>query len=55
MRQVIKHKDIRLLNMIRRTDPVIPTAFIQRKAEKSYKVTKKREQNKKNSFFFYAE
>ena len=25
MRQVIKHRDIRLLNMIRRTDPVIPT------------------------------
>ena len=24
MRQVIKHRDIRLLNMIRRTDPVIP-------------------------------
>ena len=23
MRQVIKHRDIRLLNMIRRTDPVI--------------------------------
>ena len=25
MRQVIKHRDIRLLKMIRRTDPVIPT------------------------------
>ena len=25
MRQVIKHRDIRLLNMIRRTDPVIPS------------------------------
>ena len=24
MRQVIKHRDIRLLNMIRRTDPEIP-------------------------------
>ena len=24
MRQVIKHRDIRLLKMIRRTDPVIP-------------------------------
>ena len=24
MRQVIKHRDIRLLNMIKRTDPVIP-------------------------------
>ncbi len=27
MRQVIKHRDIRLLNMIRRTDPVIPLAY----------------------------
>ena len=27
MRQVIKHRDIRLLNMIRRTDPVIPQTF----------------------------
>ena len=27
MRQVIKHRDIRLLNMIRRTDPVIPADF----------------------------
>ncbi len=27
MRQVIKHRDIRLLNMIRRTDPVIPFVF----------------------------
>ena len=26
MRQVIKHRDIRLLNMIRRTDPVIPNS-----------------------------
>ena len=24
MRQVIKHRDIRLLKMIRKTDPVIP-------------------------------
>ena len=28
------------------------TAFIQRKAEKSYKVTKSREQNKKKALFF---
>ena len=27
MRQVIKHRDIRLLKMIRRTDPVIPDKF----------------------------
>ena len=27
MRQVIKHRDIRLLKMIRRTDPVIPVIF----------------------------
>jgi len=26
MRQVMKHRDIRLLNMIRRTDPVIPNS-----------------------------
>lgn len=28
MRQVIKHRDIRLLNMIRRTDPVIPGGVV---------------------------
>ncbi len=31
MRQVIKHRDIRLLNMIRRTDPVIPKVATQDK------------------------
>ena len=30
MRQVIKHRDIRLLNMIRRTDPEIPRDIIKR-------------------------
>ena len=29
-RQVIKHRDIRLLNMIRRTDPVIPAIKVNR-------------------------
>ena len=29
MRQVIKHRDIRLLNMIRRTDPVIPMTTLK--------------------------
>ena len=33
MRQVIKHKDIRLLNMIRRTDPVIPSTEIARQRQ----------------------
>ena len=28
MRQVIKHRDIRLLNMIRRTDPEIPVLYL---------------------------
>jgi len=32
MRQVIKHRDIRLLNMIRRTDPEIPNRMILRQA-----------------------
>ena len=31
---------------------ILQTAFIQRKAENSYKVTKSREQNKENLFFF---
>ena len=30
MRQVIKHRDLRLLNMIRRTDPVILSRFFSR-------------------------
>jgi len=28
MRQVIKHREIRILNMTRRTDPVIPNACL---------------------------
>ena len=47
MRQVIKHRDIRLLNMIRRTDPVIPVKalcpapLMQNYMIKSVKMTKK--------------
>ena len=38
MRQVIKHRDIRLLNMIRRTDPEIPKEiFPESKLAPSYK------------------
>ena len=47
MRQVIKHRDIRLLNMIRRTDPVIPVKalcpapLMQNYMIKSVKINKK--------------
>ena len=40
MRQVIKHRDIRLLNMIRRTDPVIPLSISYRIGELSASVKK---------------
>ena len=34
MRQVIKHREIKLLKMIRRTDPVIPIIFVRFVGEK---------------------
>ena len=35
MRQVIKHRDIRLLNMIRKTDPVIPNGGTEIRSSES--------------------
>ena len=42
MRQVIKHRDIRLLSMIRRTDPVIPLSNLLQTDDATGKLTGQR-------------